>query len=75
MMKELDSFTRNFKYFKTGVHTTLKSDAYFGKKDKYKLQKAVNDFKSDQQRETKVEDTVESDRTPEAIHELTPDKM
>ena len=38
MIKEFDAFTRNFKHFKTGMHSTLKSDAYFEQKDpKYKL--------------------------------------
>ena len=39
-------------------------------------QKNPNDFKSDEQNEENVEDTIESERTPkEAIHELTPDKI
>ena len=69
MIKELDSLTRNFKYFKTGVHSTLKSDAYFGQKEsKYKLQMqtAYDTFKSDEQCEEKIEDTRESDKSPKA---------
>ena len=54
MMQELDSFTRNFKHFKTGMHTTLKTDAYFEQKEpQYKLHTVKfhsDDFKSDEQK-------------------------